>query len=773
MTSVGNLVSNGNPNLFQFVGRKLLFDLIQKTKNYEGLNQDLFLSVITRFLLKMTSREGKVTQKALEKDFLTSIRNIKSKMLKKKLIEEFRFAMGFILEDDTESKTSWKVGPPIGGNGEKKTSASDSDSGSDSGSDSDSDSDDDDSDSSSRSGSSSEDVEMDSPKKPRGQKRKRETTEEDVADERKEAKKAKRDFQEVAVDSGGEDMFSLLPEDIWPEVFIRLPSMRELLKARLVNKQWLSVIKRLILREYFFLLLRSEKLMKRFLDVPELFPPSLDLSYNNEISAKTLSKLIYLRSLDLTESNYDTARNGVATLTNLRKLTTGNTSLKVVLSLNNLEELTCGREKYGRESFEQQREWKLMKELIRKEGVPGFQKKLGGPGNLSKIKILRDHTYSKVIPMLSSEFTSLVELKAHRKWDSTSLGTLTNLTSLTMVHCKIKDEDLNRLTNLTHLDMTHVPVTNEGLKSLINLESLKISFPEKITGDIFKNPSKIKTLHLNYIPGISDDHIKNLENLTDLSLTNCKHITGDCFLPIRKQGKIIEKSLSSLSMKQMHTSSFDSSKLQFLIPSLTRFHTDNVNVVLEDVASLTNLTELEIHETQNLYGRRFGDDIHAPLWKKLVNLKTLHIIGSDTLRRNSGLVSANDETLTSILLSFQDLTSLKVHHSRSLTDECVEKLTNCTSLDLSDCLLVTSKSISKLQQLTKLSWRPVRNESWDVDYSLLSSLVNLTQIDLPSYYFRQGITQPLPKVVMEKKKGLLSHLLRLNGESQYYLTKNV
>ena len=275
--------------------------------------------------------------------------------------------------------------------------------------------------------------------------------------------------------------------------------------------------------------------------------------------------------------------------------------------------------------------------------------------------------------------------------DISSLGSLTNLTTLSLGYNQVTDiSSLGSLTNLTTLHLIN-PITDiSSLGSLTNLTTLCLGC-EITDFSSLGSLTNLTTLELWYNQLTDISFLGSLTNLTTLNLFN-NEITDISFL-----GSLTNLTTLELRDNQITDISF--------LGSLTNLTTLGIYCGITDISflgSLTNLTTLKLSENQITDISSLGS---------LTNLTTLDL-------------SNNQITDISSLGSLTNLTTLDL--GCGMTDR--DSLTNLTTLEVSKNQITDISSLGSLTNLTTLDL----GDNQITDISSLGSLTNLTTLDLGS-----------------------------------------
>jgi len=304
-----------------------------------------------------------------------------------------------------------------------------------------------------------------------------------------------------------------------------------------------------------------------------------------------------------------------------------------------------------------------------------------------------------------NNLTNLVTLFAKRcdKITSNSIKNLTNLTELRINKCSsVRLSDFKDLTKLATLDMNECNYEDTFDESNIghftNLQELQIEpdwYNNTISDDVLKFFKNIPTLGISYNIMITDNGIKQLTCVTNLNISGT-HITGS-FVPF----------LTNLK-------------------SLNLSYCSNLN--LEYIAYLTHLQTLNISSTQ------INDQSLSCLSSgNLTNLiiDNCRILTEDSIKLFTRLkylsVGHIASTLTNICLqSLTNLMGLNMYLNNQITDEGLTSLVQLTDLDMTWCPNITNNGLSKM---TKLCYLNIMNCQQITDDGILP-LVNLIDLAL-------------------------------------------
>jgi F-box/leucine-rich repeat protein 14 len=261
--------------------------------------------------------------------------------------------------------------------------------------------------------------------------------------------------------------------------------------------------------------------------------------------------------------------------------------------------------------------------------------------------------------------------------DLKQVCTATDLTELDLSGFYIiSDEavaDLSKLTELRKLNLNGCRrLTPKGLavlQSLKNLQSLQLSRNHVKTGEIY-------------------DVILQVSSLQQLILKEC--------VAVMKTGQGLSKLKNLKGLRHLDLSCYGGLHLPIMddvvqLTQLTYLNLDNYKgcpISLDALKEMEKMTSLEF---LGLAGHWYRDDVLDNLYKKLRNLKQLHVGGHHAMNSKNPALPPN-------------LTHLVLDRSWFLLDEAVINLgkDNLEELNLERCVKLTDNSLEALQNLPKL-----------------------------------------------------------------------
>lgn len=502
-----------------------------------------------------------------------------------------------------------------------------------------------------------------------------------------------------------------VPEEVWRLIFLKASekkkfnlftelSLSTVVAARekmfkifaCVSSTFLIYIRRFV--QVFFVdnWYHSNWLLSQFPSVT-----SLDLSlFNDKIMPTTLLSLTNLQSLRVYTSETSTIYT-ISQLTSLSSLSISHNRAIVDFVLTNLTNLTKLNVLYSNLVSENSIQklsnltslsFGSANQYLTEKSIPYLTK-------LVKLRVL--HSSIKE-PGLIKQLTNLKSLLI---WPSRKgalsneeVGSLTQLTRLTLQTDFLTDDCLLHLTNLLHLNLSwNRSITNAGLRNLPQLTRLDLNSSVSIDHDGISHLTTLTDLNLRNIGlriknvgierltrlqrliisrnDITSDALWNLTNLTHLELRMkeydlndeiLKRLTKLCYLSILYHSSVTDDGLSHLVS----------------LSSLTFFPSRLITDL--SVCQLTNLTSLEF------LNARAEENIRVNAREDNIRVNAKYLRNQENLVTDAGL-----KTLT-------QLVSLGIAGNRVVSDKSISLLTNLTSLSCNKYQI----SFACLMQLTKL-----------------------------------------------------------------------
>ncbi|KAL9642947.1 hypothetical protein ABK040_010640 [Willaertia magna] len=281
----------------------------------------------------------------------------------------------------------------------------------------------------------------------------------------------------------------------------------------------------------------------------------------------------------------------------------------------------------------------------------------------------------------------------------------TNLNELNISNCKHlkKFNYLQNFINLTNLNISYLSVTDNDLNNLQKLKYLTMDYCKDISGDCFKNFTKLKLLNaistnfkennLKYLQNslqylnvnlhdnmtgeffpfltnlitlqftckIKDDYLQTLQNLQSLNLSDCKEITGDC--------------------------------LKYLF-NLTELNLTKTIVKDEHLKNLKELKILNLNNCKNIKGYCFNN---------LNKLEELHLNKNDQIK---------DEHLNHLIL----MKKLFIENCKLIEGKVIKNFKNLQELQFNDRHFANKSEIVKLQEKVTKKGTNLRTAIKYLDY---------------------------------------------------------
>lgn len=190
--------------------------------------------------------------------------------------------------------------------------------------------------------------------------------------------------------------------------------------------------------------------------------------------------------------------------------------------------------------------------------------------------------------------------------------------------------------NIIGIKLGNRSIISEKILNFTRLQKLCINTNTHITDDIFKNFTSIKELKLYDTNIITDMSLKFFTNLTSLVIHDNNTIIGTSFK---------------------------------YLTNITSLNCENSDVIKnKSITDLDNIIQLQIKfgDSDNIDGYYYDSDY---IFKKLIHLKKLHIIGSN-------------EHMNFALEKLTNLDKLKINYNRDILFVTLQKLSNLKSITM-------------------------------------------------------------------------------------------